>query len=46
MAFDDLTTPSDYHFENDILERETEIISKNDEFWVETKKRYGEGYYS
>ena len=37
IYFDDLNIPGDYsHY--DILEEEKEIISKNDEVWVKTKK--------
>ena len=37
MAFDDLTVPGDY-IDYDILEEWNETISKNDKFWVKTKK--------
>ena len=44
MDFDDLTIPGDYS-DYDILEEEKEDIYKNDEVWVKTKKRHGEGEY-
>ena len=37
IYFDDLNIPGDYS-DYDILEEEKEIISKNDEVWVKTKK--------
>ena len=42
MAFDDLTITGDYS-DYDILEEEKETISKNDEFWVKTKKEIWRG---
>ena len=45
MDIYDLNIPGNYS-DNDISEEEKETISKNDEVWVKTKKRYGEGEYS
>ena len=42
MAFYDLTIPgNDSGY--DILEEEKETITENDDFWLKTKKKYGEG---
>ena len=42
MAFYDLTIPG-YYSNYDILEEETETISKNYEVWVKTKKQMWRG---
>ena len=44
MDFCALTITGDYS-DYDILEKEKETISKNDEVWVKTENIYGEGKY-
>ena len=44
MNFDDLNINGNYS-DNEILEEEKENITENDNVWVKTKKKYGEGEY-
>ena len=44
MAFDNLNISGNYS-EYDILEEEKETITENDNVWVKTKNKYGEGEY-
>ena len=44
MSFDGLTITGGYR-DYDILEEQKESISKNDEVWIKSKNRYGEGVY-
>ena len=44
MSSGELTIIGDYS-DYDILEEERDTITKNDNVWFKTKKKYGEGEY-
>ena len=44
MSSEELTITGDYS-DYDILEEETDAITKNDNVWVKTKNKSGEGEY-
>ena len=44
MYSEDLTITGDYS-DYDILEEEKDTITENDDVWVKTKNKYGEGEY-